>query len=168
LRKDGHYLGAHSDKHLLYASWDHRDSLLISKHDFVEDLQNNYKEMARFGIYASDASYFLPPYEWYNETISKWTRELGLTLINFTPGTGSNADYTTPDMGNRYVSSDTIYQRILNYERDSKNGLNGFILLFHIGTHPNRTDKFYFKLEDLIIELYRRGYRFTLFNSGKL
>jgi peptidoglycan/xylan/chitin deacetylase (PgdA/CDA1 family) len=167
LKKDGHYLGAHSDKHLLYVPWDNRDSLLISKHDFIEDLRKNYREMARFGIYSVDAPYFLPPYEWYNKTISKWTRELGLILINFTPGTRSNADYTTPDMGDQYVSSDTIYQKIMKYERDSDNGLNGFILLFHIGTHPNRSDKFYFKLDDLITELHNKGYRFTLFNSEK-
>ncbi len=39
---------------------------------------------------------------WYNAQISAWTAERGLTLVNFTPGTRSNADYTTPDMGDRY------------------------------------------------------------------
>jgi len=163
LKKDGHYLGAHSDKHLLYAPWHKRDSLLISREEFIEDLQNNYKEMARFGIDKKNAPFFMPPFEWYNETISKWTKELGLTLINFTPGTRSNADYTTPDMGGKYVSSETIYSNILNYESDSKTGLNGFILLLHIGTHPDRTDKFYYKLDQLISEIQKRGYRFTLF-----
>jgi peptidoglycan/xylan/chitin deacetylase (PgdA/CDA1 family) len=45
LRKHGHYLGPHSDKHLLYASWTNRDSLLVSKEEFTSDLMNNYKEM---------------------------------------------------------------------------------------------------------------------------
>jgi peptidoglycan/xylan/chitin deacetylase (PgdA/CDA1 family) len=164
LQKDGHYLGAHSDKHLLYASWDNRDSLLISKTEFIEDLHNNYKEMAKFGITKKDAPLFLPPYEWYNETITKWTKELGLVLINFTPGTSSNADYTIPNMGKRYVSSKKIYRNLLDYETNSDTGLNGFILLFHIGTHPDRVDKFYFRLDDLIAELKKRGYRFISFN----
>ena len=161
LIKDGHYLGAHSDKHLLYASWDNRDSLLIDREEFIKDLQNNYEEMAKFRITKKDALLFLPPYEWYNETISQWTNELGLTLLNYTPGTSSNADYTTPDMGEKYLNSENIYRKILSYENESKAGLNGFILLLHIGTHPNRTDKFYYKLDELISELHKRGYRFT-------
>ena len=119
--------------------------------------------MAQFGISQNDASYFMPPYEWYNQQISDWTSELGLTLVNFTPGTRSNADYTTPDMGEKYVDSQYIYNRILQYEAQASNGLNGFILLIHIGTHPDRTDKFYDRLPDLIVELRERGYRFVLF-----
>ncbi|MCP4710490.1 MAG: hypothetical protein GY869_17850, partial [Planctomycetes bacterium] len=87
-----------------------------------------------------------------------------LTLINFTSGTTSNADYTTPDLGDRYQPSQKIYDKILSYEKNSPNGLNGFLLLLHIGTHPDRTDKFYHKLNSLITELKKRGYRFTLFS----
>lgn len=160
LLKDGHYLGAHSDQHLLYATWENRDSLLVDKALFTSDLLANYKKMKRFGIEKSAAPYFMPPYEWYNQQISDWTTELGFTLINFSPGTRSNADYTTPDMGDRYLSSEYIYQRILEYEQEDSAGLNGFFLLLHIGTHPFRTDKFYNKLPDLIEALRKRGYAF--------
>ncbi|MDH3652200.1 MAG: polysaccharide deacetylase family protein, partial [Saprospiraceae bacterium] len=162
LKKYGHYLGPHSDKHLLYVDWNNRDSLLVTKEEFTIDLLNNYQAMEYFQITKSDAPLFLPPYEWYNQQISEWTTELGLILINFTPGTGSNADYTTPDMGERYVSSSRIYQNILNYESQSPSGLNGFILLLHIGTHPDRTDKFYARLAQLIDALQIQGYRFSL------
>jgi peptidoglycan/xylan/chitin deacetylase (PgdA/CDA1 family) len=163
--KHKHYLGAHSDKHLLYAPWDNRDSTLVSKDEFLIDLNNNYNEMEKFGIRKSDSKYFLPPYEWYNKTIAKWTEEAGLELICFTPGTRSTADYTTPDMDKRYRSSDEIYKSILNYERNSSDGLNGFYLLLHVGTHPDRTDKFYYKLNPLIEELKSRGYTFHLLNE---
>lgn len=156
-KKSGHYLGAHSDKHLLYCPWENRDSLLVSKKDFLSDLNKNYGEMARFGIKKSDAKFFLPPYEWYNETISLWTEEAGLKLINFTSGTLSNADYTTAEMKN-YKNSEVIYNSIIDYER--KNTLNGFILLIHIGTAPERTDKFYLRLPELIKDLKRKGYEF--------
>lgn len=157
LKKDGHYLGAHSDKHLLYCDWGKRDSLLVTKNEFLHDLEANYDEMAKFGIEPKDAQYFMPPYEWYNDSISAWTREAGLQLINFTPGTRSNADYTTPEMSN-YRSSEEIYQSILDYERSSASGLNGFILLIHIGSAPERTDKFYHRLDELIIWLKEKGY----------
>lgn len=163
LKRNGHYLGAHSDKHLLYCDWSKRDSLLISKQAFTDDLLQNYAEMKKFGVKKEEARFFLPPYEWYNDTIAQWTSELGLELINFSPGTRSTADYTTPDMKG-YRSSDEIYRSIMNYEKQFP-GLNGFILLIHIGTDPARTDKFYFRLPQLLKELKAKGYRFQTVNQ---
>ncbi len=161
LKKDGHYLGAHSDKHLLYADWTKRDSLLVSKEEFNRDLLKNYERMAGFGVKKNHAPYFLPPYEWYNSAIAGWTKELGLKLVNFSPGTRSTADYTYPEMGASYRPTDQIYQSILDKEKADPNGLNGFILLIHIGTDPRRTDKFYKRLDELIRELKGRGYGFV-------
>ena len=159
LHEDGHYLGAHSDRHLLYCDWTRRDSLLVTRPQFQGDLLDNYQAMNRFGIAAGDAPLFLPPFEWYNDTISRWTRDVGLQLINYSPGTLSHADYTIP--GNPgYRSSREIFQSILDYETSASKGLNGFILLSHIGAGPERTDKFYLYLEKLIQELKSRGYRF--------
>ncbi len=163
LLSEGHYLGAHSDQHLLYCDWENRDSLLVTHNEFIHDLENNYEIMNSFGISKKSAPYFLPPYEWYNDTISNWTKSLNLQLINYTFGTLSHADYTTPDMRN-YKNSEFIYQNIINFEKKSTNGLNGFILLMHIGTASERTDKFYFHLEKLITELKSKSYQFESIN----
>jgi len=160
LRSEGHYLGAHSDRHLLYCDWNNRDSLLVTKEEFIQDLENNYKIMKKFGILKKKATYFLPPYEWYNDSISTWTKSMDLQLINYSPGTLSHADYTTPDMLN-YRSSEIIYQSIIDFESENEIGLNGFILLSHIGTAPEREDKFYNYLNALITELKTRGYQFV-------
>jgi peptidoglycan/xylan/chitin deacetylase (PgdA/CDA1 family) len=165
LNAQGHYLGSHSDKHLLYCDWVKRDSLLVTKNEFETDLEQSYIELARFGISKKQATYFLPPYEWYNDSIVSWTHHLGLQLINFTPGTRSHADYTYPEMGVRYLDSKTIFNSILNYEKQSSAGLNGFILLVHIGTDPRRTDKFYYYLPQLIKELQKRGYQWVAIND---
>lgn len=157
LQGDGHYLGAHSDAHLLYNDWTNRDSLLVTHQQFKTDLQKNYDEMQKLGIRKRDAPYFLPPYEWYNDTIAAWTKEEGLQLINMTPGTLSHADYTTPD-AKAYRSSETIYNSIVEYEKKNKNGLNGFILLLHIGTNSKRTDKLYHRLPQLLSYLKQNGY----------
>lgn len=161
LVKAGHYLGPHSDKHLLYADWKKRDSLLIPQHTFTLDMLNNFERMAPFGMQRSDIKLFIPPFEWYNSKIVQWSRSLNLQLINFTPGTRSTADYTYPEMESKYVPSDMIYQSILDREAKYKNGLNGFILLTHIGSDPRRTDKFYNKLDQLITELKKKGYKFV-------
>ena len=160
LVEDGHYMGAHSDRHLLYADWAKRDSSLVTEKEFKTDLERNYKRMRRFGIKREDAVHFLPPYEWYNRSIAEWTADMGLMLVNFSPGTLSAADYTYPEMKN-YRSSDEIYQSIVNYESNSSTGLNGFILLVHIGTDSRRTDKFYMRLETLINQLTLKGYNFV-------
>jgi peptidoglycan/xylan/chitin deacetylase (PgdA/CDA1 family) len=165
LKDDGHYLGAHSGKHLLYADWANRDSLLVTRTEFEDDLRDNFEAMYRSGIPVTSGRYFMPPYEWYNARISSWCADLGLTLVNFTPGTYANADYTTPDMGDRYRSSEQIYRSILLFEERSVTGLNGAILLMHIGTHPTRTDKFYLRLEGLLAELGVRGYSFKKFGG---
>ena len=155
---DDHYLGAHSDKHLLYCDWSNRDSLLVNRQEFVVDLEANYNEMARFDIDSKKTRLFIPPYEWYNNSISCWAKEIGIQLFNFTPGTRTNADYTTPSMDS-YRSSDEIWQSITDYEENSPEGLNGFIMLIHIGTSPERTDKFYYRLDDLIVWLRNKNYQ---------
>lgn len=158
LKKQGHYLGAHSDAHLLYCDWSKRDSLLVTQNEFRSDLSNNYAAMQSFGITKRDAHYFLPPYEWYNDTIAAWTKAANLQLINYTPGTLSHADYTTPEASN-YRSSATIWNSIESFEAKHSTGLNGFILLLHIGTDPKRTDKFYHQLPALFQLLKSKGYK---------
>ncbi len=156
---EGHYVGPHSDKHLLYASWEKRDSLLVSKGDFISDLKANFQELINSKAFKGDPRYFLAPYEWYNSVISAWAGDLGLTLINFTPGTGTNADYTTPDMPG-YMSSDILLGKLKDFEAKDENGLNGAIILIHPGTHPDRTDKFYMKLGEIINYFSLKGYTF--------
>ena len=155
---EGHYVGSHSYGHLLYAPWGKRDSLLVTRQEFEEDMFKSYKVLREFGI--TDAPYFIPHYEHYNATISSWARQLGLQVINYTPGTLTNGDYTTPGMS-RYFSSKEILGKIREYERTDPDGLNGHIMLIHFGTDPSRTDKFYDKLPGLIRELRRKGYSFT-------
>lgn len=161
LKNNGNYMGSHSDRHLLYCDWTKRDSLLVSRAEFRHDLKASYEEMKKFEINPEDALIFLPPYEWYNDSITLWTRQMGLELVNFSPGTRSNADYTYPEMAEKYLDSPTIFRSVLDYELNSRNGLNGFILLVHTGTDPRRTDKFYRFLPGLIDTLTSRGYQFV-------
>ncbi|MEN2284125.1 polysaccharide deacetylase family protein [Algoriphagus sp. SE2] len=157
IKLEGHFVGAHSDKHLLYNSWENRDSLLYSQDAIQKDISDNLKVLEDLGI---EPNYFLPPYEWYNQKVVELAKELGQETINFSPGSRSNADYTFPEMNN-YISSEEILKSIYSYE--SKFGMNGFHLLIHPGTSPKRKDKFYFKLESLLEQLMKNGYRFERF-----
>jgi endoglucanase len=160
--QEGHYLGMHSDRHLLYCDWGKRDSLLVTKAQFEKDIKDNFAELEKLGLRSEKASFFMPPYEWYNASVNGWAQEMGLTLVNFTPQTGTNADYTSPEMTN-YRSSEQLYQKLFAVEKNDPKGLNGAVLLIHLGTDPKRTDKFYTKLPQIIKALQTKGYDFRKF-----
>jgi peptidoglycan/xylan/chitin deacetylase (PgdA/CDA1 family) len=159
MTRAGHYMGAHSDQYLRYTDVVNRDSTLITHDAFKHDLHNNFKHMSAFGIKKDDALFFLPPHDTYNSTIASWTQDYGLHLINGSPGTLSGADNTVPGTEG-YKTADEIFQSILNFESHERHGLNGFILLFNIGTDPKRTDKFYNMLDALLEKLEHKGYSF--------
>jgi peptidoglycan/xylan/chitin deacetylase (PgdA/CDA1 family) len=157
---EGHYLGPHSDRHLLYCDWESRDKTLVTRDVFVRDVEDNLRAIEAHGALRRDVRYWVPAYEWYNAEIAAWSAELGLTLVNFTPGTRSNADYTG-EADRNFVPSQRIYDSILAREREDPRGLNGYLLLLHIGAGPGRADKMHDRLGALLDELSARGYRFV-------
>ncbi|OQB23055.1 MAG: Peptidoglycan-N-acetylmuramic acid deacetylase PdaA precursor [candidate division BRC1 bacterium ADurb.Bin183] len=156
---EGHYLGTHSDKHPLYCPWEDVNKTLVTKEEFTEDVKSSFKYLEKYGVNPKVNKYWIPPYEWYNEDISRWSNEMGLVLFNYSPGSYSNADYTGEEDSN-FRSSDFIYGKILEKEEKDPNGLNGFFLLIHIGAGPGRKDKFFVRLDALLKELEKRGYSF--------
>jgi len=160
LLDDGHYLGPHSDKHLLYCPWDGPKKTLVTRDEFRSDLEANLQGLEAFGVKRTQIRFFLPPFEHYNQQIADWSREMDLTLINFTPGTRSNADYTG-EADKNFVSSKVIFDSIVAKEKQDPNGLNGFLLLLHIGSGPGRQDKFHARFGELLDYLCAKGYQFV-------
>ena len=156
---EGHYVGPHSDQHLLYASWDNRDKSLVTQREFTRDLMANIGKLHKVGALSGKGTMlFIPPYEHFNRDQVKWSQPLGVTLFNFTPGSGSNRDYI-PESDPHFPSSQKIYDDILAYEQKDPHGLNGFILLTHLGSQ--RKDGFHTRLGALCDELTKRGYQFV-------
>ncbi len=158
LLKEGHYLGPHSDTHPLYCPWSGPKTTLVTKEFFIKDLEDNLKKIEKVGLKRKQMKFWIPPFEHYNEEIVSWSRELGLTLINFSPGTRSNADYTEDDAKN-FVPSQIIYDSII--KKEQTDGLNGFLLLLHFGVGPKRTDKMHDRLGELLDYLDKCGYEFV-------
>lgn len=158
---DGHYLGPHSDKHLLYCSWENPKNTLVTEEQFTSDLIANMRLIpAPTRATRRPGRYFLPAFEHFNGEIVDWTHRVRWTLINFTPGTRSNADYTG-EADKNFVSSQAIFESILKREREDPHGLNGFLLLLHVGSGPGRADKFHPRFGELLDTLAARGYRFV-------
>ncbi|MBI3852189.1 MAG: HEAT repeat domain-containing protein [Verrucomicrobia bacterium] len=164
--EDGHDLGVHSDKHLLYCSWGDSKTTLVSRKKFTRDLYEN-----RYKIWRADDSidrwsyrfrskYLLPPYEHYNREIADWTCDHDMTIVNPTAGTLSHADYTG-EADTNFVSSQAIFDSIVAKEQQDPNGLNGFLLSFHFGAGASRADKFHTHFGELLDYLTGKGYQFV-------
>lgn len=159
IKSNKHYLSAHSDKHLLFSDWGNRQGLLVTKDSFIQDLEMNFRELEKLG-FQTDNKYFIPSYEWYNQEIVTWSEQMGYVPINYTPGLRTAADYSYPEMGKRYLSSDDIEKGL--WEQNKKlNGLNGFIILIHMGTDSRRKDKFYHRLGKILDKLKKEEYQFV-------
>jgi len=74
--RKGHYVGVHSDKHLLYCTWETPRRTLVSREAFRADLEANYAKLSSFGVSRATAPCFLPPSEHFTADIAGWTREL--------------------------------------------------------------------------------------------
>jgi peptidoglycan/xylan/chitin deacetylase (PgdA/CDA1 family) len=157
---DGHYLGPHSDRHPLYAPWEDRAKTLVTEEAFRVDLQKNIDDLKRLGALRDPRwpVYFIPPYEWYNADQVRWSRPMGVLLFNFTPGSGSNRDWA-PEGHKSFVPSQKILDDIFAYEQKDPHGLNGFLLLLHLGSQ--RRDKMHVLLGPLLDRLKQRGYSFA-------
>ena len=157
---ENHYLGPHSDSHPLYAPWEDRKKTLVTEEFFKKDLQKNIDDLRKLGALGDKDKpiYFIPPYEWYNVDQTRWSRPMGVLLFNFTPGSGSNRDWA-PEGHKSFAPSQKILEDVLAYEQKDPHGLNGFLLLLHLGSQ--RQDKMHVLLGPLIEELKRRGYAFA-------
>ena len=137
--------------------------MLVTRKEFLSDITNNYKALEKTGISKEEASVFLPPYEWYNDTIASWTNRAGLKLVNNSPGTIISQDWTFPEKGKPYFSSDSLMKNFISYEKE--NHMNGYILLIHPGTDPRRKDKFYLRLDSVLTYLESKDYTFHSFSE---
>ena len=157
LRRDGHYIGPHSDRHV--EPVDEDEKTRISHKMFRADLRANLTELNKYGVTSNEVKYWIVPGEAYNEEISRWSYEEKIKLINYSEGTRSNADYTGDDDDN-YVNNDRIEKSILDYAKKPQ-GLNGFLLLLHLGVGPERSHPFHQRIRGLLHKLSGQGYSFV-------
>ena len=160
---EGHYLGGHSDRHVLYCDWGGERPDLMSADSIICDLKANYAALASYGISRREAQWFLPPYEHYNAGNVALLKAMGVKVVNYTPGIGTPADYTTPDMKN-YRGAQTLIDGLYKFEKNE--GLGGALLLIHPGIVESRpeTERLYNRLDEIVKYLKKKGYTFERLN----
>lgn len=158
IAQDGHFVGPHGHRHLLYAPWQGNiEKSLVSADSLRRDIADNVKALEKMGINPAGVRWFMPSFEHYNTETVRVSAAMGLEVVAPTPGILTRADYTTPDMAS-YRSSEALTGQLMDVE--AKEGLNGALVLIHPGTEDGRTDKLYDRLEEIIVHLKQKGYTF--------
>ncbi len=154
----GHYVGPHSHSHPLYAPWNDREQSLVTREEFLADLQRNLDDLRALGGATAEPTWFIPPYEWHNAEHAEWAASAGCRMFNFTSGTGSHRDFA-PEGHEAFRPSEELIRDILVHETTAPHGLNGHLLLLHFGS--KRRDRVPPLLSGLIDRLHERGYEFV-------
>lgn len=152
---EGHYLSGHGDRHILLADWDENRTTLATPDSTIADMQQNFKLLKDFGVDTMTTRYVVPPYEWFNHSHTDAYRRAGYLPVTPAPGVLTYRDYTTPEMDD-YFSTDTIWANFI-YKLENED-LNGRMIILHLGTQDARTDKFYYRLGEMIDSLQSKGY----------
>ena len=150
-----HYVGPHSDTHATFA--DEEGKTLVDFDFFKKDLGRNVARIKQWGYPEPKIKYWIPANEQYSNDISDWSKSIGLTLFNYTPGLKTNADYISENERG-FLSSEKIIKGALKVA-DTNGGLSGFIILIHVGVGPSRKDKLYSHLTEFIGALKKRNYQ---------
>lgn len=162
--KEGHYLSAHSDKHLLLCEGKNGRVNLVTADSLVRDIRGMEAELQRFGLKKDQFSWMVPPYETCNESSAYVLKGLGYRLVNPTPGLVTGLDWAAKGEAG-YTSAETLLGNIWDF--DDKYGLNGAVILIHAMNYPGRTkdDRVYSHLGEIIDGLRARGYSFGTFKE---
>ncbi len=157
--KDGHYVGPHSDAHPLYCPFDDREHTLVTRAFFASDLEANIAALRALGSLApGQPVWFIPPYR----VVQPRPGPMGArarrhdVLLHARQRLESRLD-PRGRRTIRVVAADP--GRHIAYEQRDPHGLNGFILLLHLGS--GRRDPMHSRLGALIDALHARGYRFV-------
>ncbi len=159
--REGHYLSAHSDKHLQLCSGKRS---LVTADSLIRDIRNMEAELEAFGLEKAQYSWMIPPYESCDASSAYILKGLGYKLVNPTPGLVTSHDWMGPDSPS-YKSAATLVQNIRDF--DESHGLDGAVILIHAMNYPDRSadDRVYNHLDEIIDYLSGRGYEFGTFKE---
>ena len=92
---EGHYLGPHSDSHPLYCDWKDRQKTLVTRAFFTDGpgKESRCPAQSRARCRPACRCSSSRPTNGTTASKSRGAGEMGVELINFTPGSGSNRDY---------------------------------------------------------------------------
>lgn len=157
-----HYVGISSAtlNDLAYFAYNSGNGMERTASPTATDLNSNSGRIAKDHINQGLEDFYIPPPDSYDGALLPPTGNGSMTIIAPTPTALAGIGKTRKGEFN-FVSSQTIFERILKVEREDPHGLNGFILTFPLDSGTGRTDKFYTRFGELLNALSARGYSFV-------
>ena len=162
---EGHEICNHTWSHPRMTSFEENgrhETLANITADVVQEQLNKTASLFKMITGNTMAPYWRSPYGYHNKEIRTWAAEAGFKHIGWTTGRGwqetlDTLDWVVDKDSKAYHSADEIAEKILTFGKDKKSGLNGAIILMHLGT--NRKDDFpYKKLPEILDTLIEQGY----------
>jgi peptidoglycan/xylan/chitin deacetylase (PgdA/CDA1 family) len=163
---EGHEVGNHLDTHphLTTYAQDRRQRTLpgVTRefvHGHLRRVDDGFHGLTGQRL----APFWRAPFGEHNDEIRGWAAEIGYRHISWTRGAGVAEDLDTRDwVADRssriYRSRAEIVDRLLAFGQGRPEGLNGGIVLMHLGTN-RRTDRPHEALPKILATLQGRGYR---------
>ncbi len=163
---EGHEVGNHTDTHPHLTTYekDRRQQTLpnVTREFLVGQLRRAEESFRKLTGQAM-APYWRAPFGEHNAEIRAWAAEAGFRHISWTRGAGMAEDLDTRDwVADRssriYRSREQIATRILEFGHGRPEGINGGIILMHLGSN-RKTDRPHEGLPQLLRTLQGQGYR---------
>lgn len=164
--EEGHEVGNHSFSHPRLTTYakNHRQTTRagVTRELVQQELRDTEQLFAEVtGVQMS--KYWRAPYGEHNAEIRQWAAELGYVHIGWTSGADVNLDsldWVTDRSSPRYMPGQKITERLIRFA-SNETSLNGGIILMHLGTDRQESQRVTATLDDFIIDLQKKGFRFV-------
>ncbi len=166
--RDGHEVANHTTNHPHLTSFgaNKRQTTLpgVTKKFLASELSSTARSFKRI-TGKRIKPYWRAPYGEVNPELRAWAFSEGYIHIGWTSDLKKkqsldSLDWVEDKSSKLYLTSSEIRDRILDFGHGEKEGLNGGIILMHLGTN-RKTDKASKRLGEIIDLLRYRGYNFT-------
>ncbi len=159
IAQDGHEAANHMLKHDQLVDTKTRKSLISKKELFRQLLK--VEELYQEATGTEMKRFWRAPYGEINRELIRWAATLGYRHVGWTRSgrmSLDTLDWVADKKSSLYRSSDEILKRIWDFEKKDSHGLNGGVVLMHLGSHRN-SDFPHEKLPELLSTLKAKKYR---------
>jgi len=164
--QEGHEIGNHTwnHPHLTTYAADKQNMVLPNvTREFLHDQLLRTANLFAETTGVKMAPFWRAPYGEHNLEIRQWAAELGYRHVGWTKGRNwqeslDTMDWVADTTSKAYHTSEEILLHLLNMAAEETSGLNGGIILTHLGSHRQDGDHFYTVLPRLIRGLREKNY----------
>jgi peptidoglycan/xylan/chitin deacetylase (PgdA/CDA1 family) len=166
LVQEGHEVGNHtwSHPHLTSYAIDKQNATLPEvTREFLHDQLLRTAQLFEGVTGVKMAPFWRAPYGEHNAEIRQWAAELGYRHVGWTRGRNwqesmDTMDWVADTTSKAYHTSEEILSHLMKMAEEETHGINGGIILTHLGSHRQGDDHFYNVLPRLISGLREKNY----------